>query len=49
MHIKDTEDIDSNMNQIGIARGGQTVQRTKEKFKELLALLVDIASEQVKL
>jgi len=45
MHLKDTEDMDSNMNQIGIARGGQTVQRTKEKFKELLYLLVDIASE----
>lgn len=46
MHLKDTEDLDSNINQIGIARGGQTIQRCREKFKELLQLLVQIASHQ---
>ena len=38
---------DSNINQIGIARGGQTIQRCREKFKDLLQLLVQIASHQV--
>jgi V-type H+-transporting ATPase subunit D len=46
MHLKDTEELDSNINQIGIARGGQTIQRCREKFKELLLLLVQIASHQ---
>lgn len=46
MHLKDTEDLDSNIGQIGIARGGQTIQRCREKFKDLLQLLVQIASHQ---
>jgi len=46
MHLKDTEELDSNINQIGIARGGQTIQRCREKFKDLLQLLVQIASHQ---
>ena len=35
------------MNQIGIDRGGQQVQKCRDKFKELLFLLVSIASLQV--
>jgi len=46
MHLKDTEELDSNISQIGISRGGQTIQRCREKFKELLQLLVQIASHQ---
>jgi len=46
MYLKDTEELDSNINQIGIARGGQTIQRCREKFKDLLQLLVQIASHQ---
>jgi len=46
MHLKDTEELDSNINQIGIARGGQTIQRCREKFKDLLQLLVQISSHQ---
>jgi len=44
--IKETEDAESNLNQIGIARGGQEIQRCKEKFRDLLAVLVKIASLQ---
>ncbi len=39
--------LDSNLNQIGIDRGGQQIQKCREKFRELLVLLVNIASFQV--
>ena len=46
-HYKTLKKKDSNMNQIGIDRGGQQVQKCRDKFKELLSLLVSIASLQV--
>jgi len=44
--IKEYDDSDSNLSQIGIARGGQEIQRCRERFKELLMQLIKIASLQ---
>lgn len=44
LHIREIDDTDSNMSQIGIDRGGQAIQRCKDKFKDLLILLIKIAS-----
>ena len=41
--------VDSNISQIGISRGGQEIQRCKDRFRALLIILVRIASLQVKL
>ena len=35
------------MAQIGMDRGGQSIQRCRDKFKEYLELLINIASFQV--
>lgn len=34
------------MSQIGMERGGQSVQKCRDKFREVLVLLVEIASLQ---
>jgi V-type H+-transporting ATPase subunit D len=44
MHIREVDDSDSSMNQIGLDRGGQAIQRCRDKFKDLLIILVKIAS-----
>jgi len=44
--VREFEDSDSNLSQIGIAKGGQEIQRCKEKFRDLLICLVKIASLQ---
>jgi V-type H+-transporting ATPase subunit D len=44
--IKEFDDADSTLTQIGISRGGQEIQRCRERFKELLMQLVKIASLQ---
>mmetsp|Transcript_30049 Transcript_30049/g.34766 ORF Transcript_30049/g.34766 Transcript_30049/m.34766 type:complete len:200 (+) Transcript_30049:1-600(+) len=44
--VREFEDSDSNLSQIGIARGGQQIQKTREKFRELIECLVKIASLQ---
>eukprot|EP01015_Nassula_variabilis_P001872 TRINITY_DN1100_c0_g1_i1.p1 TRINITY_DN1100_c0_g1~~TRINITY_DN1100_c0_g1_i1.p1 ORF type:complete len:246 (-),score=58.83 TRINITY_DN1100_c0_g1_i1:116-853(-) len=46
MHIRELEDVDSNLSQIGISRGGQAIQKCRDKFKDLLHILVKIASLQ---
>jgi len=46
MALREIEDTDSNLSQIGIARGGQQIQKTREKFRELVECLVKIASLQ---
>eukprot|EP01017_Pseudomicrothorax_dubius_P011779 TRINITY_DN14492_c0_g1_i1.p1 TRINITY_DN14492_c0_g1~~TRINITY_DN14492_c0_g1_i1.p1 ORF type:complete len:260 (-),score=79.91 TRINITY_DN14492_c0_g1_i1:155-934(-) len=46
LHLRESEDADSNLGQIGIDRGGQTIARCREKFRELLDLLVKIATLQ---
>eukprot|EP00825_Cyclidium_porcatum_P003833 TRINITY_DN11778_c0_g4_i1.p2 TRINITY_DN11778_c0_g4~~TRINITY_DN11778_c0_g4_i1.p2 ORF type:complete len:176 (-),score=39.10 TRINITY_DN11778_c0_g4_i1:124-651(-) len=46
MHVRELEDADSNMNQIGLDRGGAQISKARDKFKELLVLLVQIASHQ---
>ena len=37
---------ENTMSQIGMERGGQSVQKCRDKFREVLVLLVDIASLQ---
>jgi V-type H+-transporting ATPase subunit D len=46
MHIREVDDSDSSMSQIGLDRGGQAIQRCRDKFKDLLMVLVKIASLQ---
>jgi len=46
MSLKETEDTDSNMSQIGLEKGGAQIQNTKDTFKDLVKLLVKIASCQ---
>lgn len=44
VNIREVDDSDSSMSQIGLDRGGQAIQRCRDKFKDLLTLLVKIAS-----
>ncbi|KAM3146458.1 hypothetical protein pb186bvf_001427 [Paramecium bursaria] len=46
MQIRELDDSDSSMSQIGLAQGGQAIQRCRDKFKDLLIMLVKIASLQ---
>ncbi|CAD8071247.1 unnamed protein product [Paramecium sonneborni] len=46
VNIREVDDSDSSMSQIGLARGGQSIQRCRDKFKDLLVLLIKIASFQ---
>jgi V-type H+-transporting ATPase subunit D len=45
--VKEFEDSDNAMSQIGLERGGHSIQKCREKFRSILTLLVDIAGLQV--
>lgn len=45
--VREFEDTDNAMSQIGLERGGHSIQVCREKFKSILSLLIDIASLQV--
>ena len=45
--VREFEDNDNAMSQIGLERGGHSIQKCREKFRSILSLLVDIASLQV--
>lgn len=44
--IRETNDDDESNQDIGLYGGATTIKKTKEKFKELLKVVVDIASLQ---
>lgn len=44
--IKEHEDAENAMSQIGLERGGYSIQKCREKFKTILDLLIQIASLQ---
>ena len=46
MNPRESEESDSNLSQIGMDRGGQSIQKCRERFRELLHLMVKIASKQ---
>ena len=46
MIVRESEDSENGISQLGMDRGGQSIQRCREVFKELLDLLVLIASYQ---
>lgn len=45
--VREFEDNDSAMGQIGLERGGHVIQKCRDKFRSILSLLIDIASLQV--
>lgn len=45
--VKEFEDNDNAMSQIGLERGGHSIQKCREKFRSILTLLVEIAGLQV--
>ncbi|KAL4473376.1 hypothetical protein ABPG72_015619 [Tetrahymena utriculariae] len=45
-NIKDNEDTEGNMGLLGLDKGGFSIQKAKERFKEALYLLVKVASLQ---
>jgi V-type H+-transporting ATPase subunit D len=46
LNIKEHEDADNAMSQIGLERGGYSIQKCREKFRIILDLLIQIASLQ---
>ena len=44
--IRNIEDADIHLEKVGVFGGGQIIDQTREKFKEFLKLVVDIASLQ---
>lgn len=44
--VREFEDVDNSMSQIGLERGGHSIQICREKFRSILSLLIDIASLQ---
>lgn len=44
MIIREVDDSDSQMSQIGLDRGGQAIQQCRDRFKQLLLILIKIAS-----
>lgn len=46
MNARELEESDSNLSQIGMDRGGQSIQKCREKFRDLLHLMIKIASKQ---
>jgi V-type H+-transporting ATPase subunit D len=44
--MRQIEDSDLHLEKVGVFGGGQMIEQTREKFKEFLALVVDIASLQ---
>lgn len=45
--VREFEDNENAMSQIGLERGGHSIQKCREKFRSILTLLVDIAGLQV--
>lgn len=45
-NIKDNEDTEGNMGLLGLDKGGFSIQKSKDRFKECLHLLVKVASHQ---
>ena len=45
--VREFEDNENAMSQIGLERGGHSIQKCREKFRTILTLLVDIAGLQV--
>lgn len=43
---READDADNGMSQIGLERGGLSIQHCREKFRTILTLLVEIASMQ---
>ena len=46
LNLKEHEDADNAMSQIGLERGGFSIQKCREKFRLILDLLIQIASLQ---
>jgi V-type H+-transporting ATPase subunit D len=46
LNLKEHEDADNAMSQIGLERGGYSIQKCREKFRLILDLLIQIASLQ---
>jgi len=44
--VREFEDNENAMSQIGLERGGHSIQKCREKFRSILTLLVDIAGLQ---
>lgn len=47
LNLREFEDNESSMSQIGMERGGYSIQKCREKFRNILGLMVEIASLQV--
>ena len=45
--VREFEDTDNAMGQIGLERGGHSIQICRDKFRSILSLMIDIASLQV--
>ena len=46
LNLKEHEDADNAMSQIGLERGGYSIQKCREKFRVILDLLIQTASLQ---
>lgn len=46
LNLKEFEDAENSMSQIGLERGGFSIQKCREKFRGILDLLIRIASLQ---
>lgn len=46
LNLKEFEDADNAMSQIGLERGGFSIQKCREKFKQILELMIRTASLQ---
>lgn len=46
LSLKEFEDVENSMSQIGLERGGFSIQKCREKFRSILDLLIQIASLQ---
>lgn len=46
LNLKEHEDAENSMSQIGLERGGYSIQKCREKFRGILELLIQIASLQ---
>ncbi len=45
--VREFEDSESDLSKIGLERGGHSIQKCRVKFREIIEILVDIASLQV--
>jgi V-type H+-transporting ATPase subunit D len=46
LNLRGYEDIEDSMSQIGLERGGFSIQKCREKFRSILDLMIKIASLQ---